>query len=103
PCLRGGVLPRVGRCEIAWAGEVLCHDPDMGRLLGEVFDIVGADGYVQVEEGYTRGFDRQYVEGAHWKGGFFSPYFITDQDRQEARLEDPAILIGDLRLSSADQ
>lgn len=83
--------------------ETLCHDPELAELLGEVFDIVGADGYVQVEKGHTRSLERYYVEGVHWNEGYVSPYFITDPPRQEARLQEPAILISDLRLTSADQ
>ncbi len=95
--------PLEGDLAIARVAESLCHDPELARLLGEIFDIVGADGSIEIEPGYTRGFDRQYVEGVQWETGFFSSYFVTNQDRQEARLENPAVLVTDMRLTTAEQ
>jgi len=93
--------PLEGEAAIARVAEALCHTPELARLLGEIFDIVGADGSLEIEGGYARSFDRQYVEGVQWNTGFFSSYFITNQDKQEARLENPAILVTDMRLTSA--
>jgi chaperonin GroEL len=95
--------PLEGATAISRAAEMLCHDTELAKLLGEIFDITGADGYVQLESGHTRGLERQYVEGAHWETGYCSPYFVTDENKQEARLEDPAILISDLRITAAEQ
>jgi chaperonin GroEL len=95
--------PLEGDSEIARVAEALCHDPELARILGEIFDIVGVDGSIDIESGYTRGFDRQYVEGVQWDTGFFSAYFVTNQDRQEARMENPAILVTDMRLTTAEQ
>lgn len=95
--------PLEGEAAIARVAEALCHTPELARLLGEIFDIVGADGSLEIEGGYARSFDRQYVEGVQWNTGFFSSYFITNQDKQEARLENPAILVTDMRLTSAEQ
>ncbi|MDB5056958.1 MAG: groL [Chloroflexi bacterium] len=94
--------PLEGDAEIARVAESLCHDHELSRLLGEIFDIVSVDGSIEIEDAYTRNFDRRYVEGVQWNTGFFSPYFITDQDRQEARLENPAILVTDLRFKTAE-
>lgn len=101
--LRREARPLEGATSISRVAEALCHDPEMAELLGEIFDIVGADGYVQVEKGHTQHLERQYVEGVHWYEGYVSPYFITDSRKQEARLQEPAILISDLRLTAAEQ
>jgi chaperonin GroEL len=95
--------PLEGAAAIARTAETLCHDAEMATLLGEIFDIVGPDGYVQVEAGHSLGLERQYVEGVHWYEGYFSPYFTTDSPKQEARLENPAILISDLCLTTGEQ
>ncbi len=95
--------PLVGDAEIARVAEALCHDPELAHLLGEIFDIVSADGSIEIESGYTRGFDREYVEGVQWDTGFFSSYFVTNQDRQEARMENPAILVTDMPITTAEQ
>jgi chaperonin GroEL len=89
--------------EIARVAQALCHNPELARLLGEIFDIVSVDGSITIEDGYTRGFDRQYVEGMQWNSGFFSSYFVTNQDRQEARLDNPAVLVTDMQLTTAEQ
>jgi chaperonin GroEL len=95
--------PLDGAAAISRAAAMLCHDAELAKLLGEIFDITGADGYVQLESGHTQGLERQYVEGAHWDTGYCSPYFVTNPHKQEARLEDPAILISDLRITAAEQ
>jgi chaperonin GroEL len=95
--------PLDGAAAISRAAEMLCHDAELAKLLGEIFDITGVDGFVQLEYGHARNLERQYVEGAHWYSGYCSPYFATDLHKQEARLEDPAILISDLRITAAEQ
>ncbi len=91
-----------GPDEIARAAETLCHDPELAEMLGEIFDIVGTDGYLQVETAYAPGLERQYVEGIHWNQGYMSAYFINDEEKQEVRLEAPWVLISDLRITTAD-
>jgi chaperonin GroEL len=101
--LREQARPLQGPEEIARAAETLCHDAELARMLGEIFDIVGTDGYIQVENGYAPGLERQYVEGIHWNEGYLSAYFITDEDKQEVRLELPMILISNLRITTAEE
>ena len=94
--------PLSGPESIARAAETLCHDPELARMLGEILDIIGVDGYLQVEHGYAPGLERRYVEGVHWNQGYVSSYFITDQDKQEVRLDLPLVLISDLCITSAN-
>jgi len=94
--------PLEGPQQIVRAAETMCHDPELAAMLGEIFDIIGADGYLQVESAYTPSLERQYVEGIHWNQGFVSAYFITDEEKQEVRLELPMILISDLRITAAE-
>jgi chaperonin GroEL len=92
-----------GKTRLACVAEAACLDAEMAALLGEIFDIVGSDGYVQVRKGNGLGLEREYVEGVHWYEGYFSTHLATDLRKQEARLENPAILISDLRLSTAGE
>jgi len=101
--LRGQARTLDGPDAIARAAETLCHDPELATMLGEIFDIIGTDGYLQVEDGYTAGLERTYVEGVHWGEGYVSPYFNTDELTQEARLDLPMVLISDLRLTQAEE
>jgi len=101
--LRKMARPLEGEEAIARVARAACQDEELSSLLGEIFDIVGREGYVQVERGHKRGLERQYVEGGYWKNGWLSPHFVTDQARQVAELEEPAILVSDLQINSASQ
>ncbi len=101
--LRDQARPLDGPDEIARAAETLCHDPKLAVMLGEIFDIIGTDGYLQIEDGYAPCLERKYVEGVHWGEGYLSPYFNTNELTQEARLELPLVLISDLRLTQAEE
>jgi len=55
---------------------------------------------VNVEEGQTFGMDLEFTEGMQFDKGYISPYMVTDQDRMEATLEDPYILIANSKIGS---
>ena len=61
-------------------------DAILADLVAEIFDIVGADGTVLVEEYAGTVMDREYTEGIHWYSGLASTKFVTDSARQEAVL-----------------
>src|SRR5665647_2336988 len=58
------------------------------------------DGVVNVEEGQTFGMDLEFTEGMQFDKGYISPYMVTDQDRMEAVLEDPYILIANSKIGA---
>ncbi len=92
-------IPVEGEERIAALATAVTGDPDMGRTLGEIFDILGPDGALVVEEYASTYLEREYLEGARWKGNYDSPYFITDPARRRCVLENPRILITDARIS----
>ena len=57
-------------------------------------------GAAVVEEGQTFGMDLEFTEGMQFDKGYISPYMVTDQDRMEAVLEDPYILIANQKIGS---
>ncbi|HEX6688720.1 MAG TPA: hypothetical protein VF085_08655, partial [Solirubrobacterales bacterium] len=61
---------------------------------------VGKDGVVNVEEGQTFGMELEFTEGMQFDKGYISPYMVTDQDRMEAVLEDPYVLIANQKIGS---
>ena len=69
-------------------------------LIADVMDKVGKDGVITVEESRTMQFETEYVEGMQFDRGYTSAYFVTDTNRMEAVLEDPAILITDKKISA---
>jgi len=71
----------------------LVEDPELGRILGEIVDLVGPDGAVTIEEFTAPYLEREYVEGARLPWGMVSPYFETDEVRHEVVLEQPYVYV----------
>src|SRR5918997_312495 len=69
-------------------------------VVADAIEKVGKDGVVNVEEGQTFGMDLEFTEGMQFDKGYISPYMVTDQDRMEAVLEDPYILIANQKIGS---
>ncbi|HEY8547181.1 MAG TPA: chaperonin GroEL [Acidimicrobiales bacterium] len=88
------------RSEIAQVAAISAADPAIGEVLADAIDKVGKDGVVTVEESNTFGMDLDFTEGMQFDKGYLSPYFVTDQDRQEAVLEDAYILLHQAKISS---
>lgn len=78
-----------------------CPDPEIAHLLSEIFHVIGEGGYLEVKNARGQRSEREYIEGSFWSSGFTSPAMINDPGRMFARLENPAILISDLEISSA--
>ncbi|MGH9066630.1 MAG: chaperonin GroEL [Acidimicrobiales bacterium] len=81
------------RSEIAQVASISAADDAIGKVLADAIDKVGKDGTVTVEESNTFGLELEFTEGMQFDKGYLSPYFVTDQERQEAILDDPYILI----------
>src|SRR5580692_4410639 len=88
------------RHEIAQVASISAADASIGEVLAEAIDKVGKDGTVTVEESNTFGLELEFTEGMQFDKGYLSPYFVTDQERQEAVLEDPYILIANSKISA---
>jgi chaperonin GroEL len=58
---------------------------------------------VTVEESNTFGMELDFTEGMQFDKGYLSPYFVTDQDRQEAVLDEPYILLNQGKISSVQE
>jgi chaperonin GroEL len=91
------------REEIANVGAISAADPTVGDVLAEALDKVGKDGVVTVEESNTFGMELDFVEGMQFDKGYISPYFVTDQERMEAVLDDPYLLIVNKKVSSVQE
>jgi chaperonin GroEL len=82
-----------GKEEIGQVAAISAADPQIGETIAEALDKVGKDGVVTVEEGQTFGIELEFTEGMQFDKGYISPYFVTDQERMEAVLDDPYILL----------
>ena len=89
-----------GKDQIARVAAISAADDDIGDVIADAIDKVGKDGVVNVEEGQTFGMDLEFTEGMQFDKGYISPYMVTDQERMEAVLEDPYILIANQKIGS---
>jgi chaperonin GroEL len=90
-----------GKEDMAHIAAISAADVEIGNLIADVMDKVGKDGVVTVEESKGLAFETEYVEGMQFDRGYISPYFITDPEAMEARLENPYILIHEKKISAA--
>ena len=88
--------------QIANVGTISAGDAVIGEKIAEAMDEVGKDGAISVEESQTFGIDIDIVQGMQYDRGYISPYMATDTDFQdmEAVLNDPYILLTDLKVTS---
>jgi chaperonin GroEL len=89
-----------GKEQIARVATISAGDDEIGDVIADAIEKVGKDGVVNVEEGQTFGMDLEFTEGMQFDKGYISPYMVTDQDRMEAVLEDPYILIANQKIGS---
>jgi chaperonin GroEL len=88
------------RSEIANVATISAQDAKVGAIIAEAFDKVGKDGVITVEEAATMGLELEFTEGMQFDKGYISAYFITDQERMEAVLEDAYILLHNGKISA---
>ncbi|MBK5306181.1 MAG: chaperonin GroEL [Frankiaceae bacterium] len=86
--------------EIAAVAAISAQDARVGELIAEAMDKVGKDGVITVEESNTTGLELELTEGMQFDKGYISPYFVTDAERMECVLEEPAVLIVNGKVSS---
>jgi chaperonin GroEL len=89
-----------GKDQIARVATISAGDEEIGDVIADAIEKVGKDGVVNVEEGQTFGMDLEFTEGMQFDKGYISPYMVTDQERMEAVLEDPYILIANQKIGS---
>ncbi len=89
-----------GKEQIARVAAISAADDEIGNIIADAIDKVGKDGVVNVEEGQTFGMELEFTEGMQFDKGYISPYMVTDQDRMEAVLEEPYILIANQKIGS---
>jgi chaperonin GroEL len=89
-----------GKEQIARVAAISAGDDEIGNVIADAIDRVGKDGVVNVEEGQTFGMELEFTEGMQFDKGYISPYMVTDQDRMEAVLDEPYILIANQKIGA---
>ncbi|MBQ5582681.1 MAG: chaperonin GroEL, partial [Bacteroidales bacterium] len=76
------------------------NDNYIGKLIADAMSKVGQDGVITVEEAKGTDTEVKVVEGMQFDRGFISPYFMTNGDKMETELTNPAILVTDKKIST---
>ena len=92
-----------GKAEIAQVASVSSGDEEVGSMIAEAMDKVGAEGVITVEESKSMGTTLEVVEGMQFDRGYLSAYMVTDTDKMEAVLSNPYILITDKKISNIQE
>lgn len=98
--IRSQARPIETREEIAQVAAISAGSEEIGELIAEVMEKVGKDGVITVEEGRSIAMEKEYTEGMQFDRGFISAYMTTNQERTEAELNNPYVLITDKKISA---
>ncbi|HUD38025.1 MAG TPA: chaperonin GroEL [Streptosporangiaceae bacterium] len=88
------------RSEIANVATISAQDAKVGAIIADAFDKVGKDGVITVDESPTMGLELEFTEGLQFDKGYISAYFISDQERMEAVVDDAYVLLHNGKISS---
>ena len=98
--IRGISRPVVGKKEMAQVAAISAHnDSEIGALVAEAMEKIGAEGAITVEESKTTETTLEVVEGMQVDRGYISPYFVTNPEKMEAVLDSPVILLTSRKIS----
>ena len=99
--LKDAAQPCEDETAIAQVGTISANsDTQVGEIIAEAMQKVGKEGVITVEEGNGIENELEVVEGMQFDRGYLSPYFINNQDRMTAELDDPFILLHDKKISN---
>ena len=88
------------KAEIAQIASISASNEEVGELIAEAMDKVGNDGVITIEESKGIETTLDVVEGMQFDRGYMSQYMVTDNDKMEANLDNPYILITDKKISN---
>lgn len=89
-----------GKDDMRFVATISSGDEKIGQLIADAMEKVTADGVITIEESKTGLTYTEVVEGMQFDRGYVSPYLVTDEDKMEAVLEDPYILITDKKINN---
>jgi len=95
-------VPLAGPQKLAQMAESVCYETEIARQLGEIFDLIGEYGILDIRSGRSRGVEREYVEGTYWSATLLSKNMVS-QTKPKVELTHAAILISDLVLEDASE
>jgi chaperonin GroEL len=91
--LQGMARPAIGERDLLHIARTATGEPRISALLAEIYDILGPDAYVEVEEYLAPYLEREYLPGGQWKAFLASPYLISSPEQRGAVLQDGAVAL----------
>lgn len=88
-----------GSASLASLANTICHDLDLATMFGEIFDIIGEHGRLEIRSASGHTLERTYTEGMYWDGGLLSRTMLKDPNLKRVDFENAAILVTDLEIS----
>ena len=101
--LKKASVPVNGKDAIAQVASVSCSDPEIGNLIADAMERVGAAGVITVEESKSMGTELEVVEGMQFDRGYLSAYMVSDPEKMEAVINDPYILVTDKKIANIQE
>ena len=98
--LRTMASPVEKKDEIAAVATISGDNEEIGEIIADVMEKVGKDGVITVEEGQGIRMETEFTDGMQLDRGYVSPYFVSNNERMEAAIDDPYILITDRKISA---
>lgn len=92
------VIPLQGNRMLVQAAESISHEPKLATVLGEIFDVIGPFGKLDIRAGHQRGYETDYYDGSYWTGGVFSDQMIREKFLNSRQLQNAIIFISDLEI-----
>lgn len=91
------------KSDIAQVASISSANEEVGKLIADAMEKVGNDGVITIEE--SKGIDTSLdvVEGMQFDRGYLSQYMVTDNDKMEADLDNPYILLTDKKISNIQE
>ena len=96
--LKEAARPASGNGMLAAVANIAATEPHLGALVAEAFARVGAEGVITTDFSVTTATTLEVVEGMSFDRGYISHHMVTDQEKMEAVLERPLILMTDLKI-----
>ncbi|MBN1316965.1 MAG: hypothetical protein JXA42_15905, partial [Anaerolineales bacterium] len=92
-----------GQQALTQVARTVCYEEEMASMIGEIFDIIGDYGRIEIRPGNRQECEREYVEGMYWEKGLLSRQLVTEPKEIRAEFENAAILISDLEIDEPQQ
>lgn len=100
--LDGMRRPLIGQQQLAGFANSLCQDADLAGVLAEAFDVLGAEGRLEIRAGRSRKLVLELFDGVYWDGGLLN-HTLAGYASSKISLTDPAFLVTDLEIKEPEE